>query len=732
MGNNKSSNELKTTIKENQSQIDFKVLKQNNQKCDFQSNAASNDILSNCSHLARITNALKYNEYLFKNFNISDTAKTFTEFIQKKYKMCLEDYIHFMCVHSQHYKSIAQELNANHGIFCDDINSCKQIERHYRDRNEERVAGNNKYSMYSELFNSIHCYLFHLEHLCLRSSLSQPGVINKLLSDNELADLIDKEFNAISQTIYQKRKENTSFFNRIDNINKSKFVIKQTGHDIDIDHDYDDESNITNTCTFIDHMLNYIADRDEPDGAIVQILKGRISAESYDTDSIADHIDTFADGMNNQHIQLLLTFIKHYNLARNSLSTGFVFWYHEYYKNINDEQIKQESWLSGLDDNNFDGNSVRDLYVEKIYNSFKEEALSSNWIEISQFDEEIIAKGNKYIKTSKCKKIRCIYGGALSEEDPLHYNIAFGTCISASHLYSVIIYCNFSDFCTEYRKSFRKLKWDETMQSVKKRNSKYFYISKYLREVVQYFGTTYNYTINGFEGGPFFTGLSFCMNIGYFSIRLNAPTSTSKEKTVAHRFTKGTGIILQLNNNKYPGCDEAFFNASWVSCFPEEEERIWFGGQYRLELETIIDVKTCNNYQQIVQAIYKLDSILSGQSAGQSDFDNVNESEKKSNKKSNITSVDVNIVNALIQYSLNSYYTDKIMQKLDSYIKDNFLLFRISKTQIILNLQEMIYVKHQFTDLIHYPIHKNVNCKIMDAESNDNVFRPIIVDLFPN
>eukprot|EP01083_Nonionella_stella_P252861 870753_1 len=96
MGNNKSSNELKTTIKENQSQIDFKVLKQNNQKCYFQSNAASNDILSNCSHLARITNALKYNEYLFKNFNISDTAKTFTEFIQKNIK-CAWKIIFILC-----------------------------------------------------------------------------------------------------------------------------------------------------------------------------------------------------------------------------------------------------------------------------------------------------------------------------------------------------------------------------------------------------------------------------------------------------------------------------------------------------------------------------------------------------------------------------------------------------------------------------------------------------------
>ena len=354
--------------------------------------------------------------------------------------------------------------------------------------------------------------------------------------------------------------------------------------------------------------------------------------------------------------------------------------------------------------NDFCGHSICDLFVCKYYDSLKEEVVNSKYINIQEFNKNVIQKANKYINTEKCKKIKCIHSWP---SDPLNYDIPYESPLIGQHLHSLILYCDFSDFCTDFSSTFRPIYNNEKLNKIKERNQKYHHIAKYLREIVQYYG------INGWqESGPFYTGISFVMTIPSFSIRLNGPNSTSKYKEIAMRFATRDGIIIQLNNKSFTGKQEVFFDCSWLSAFPEEEERLLFGGRWKLEIETIIIMETKQNYQQFMHAFYAFDQMLSGECSDLED----------KIKKSDID---------IIGLSINNYLGLK-QNSLDKYINDTFHLFTNNKSQIILNLDEMWrYVKDKkFISLIMHSVKEQGVDDIGD--NNNNCFKSSLFNLFPN
>ena len=257
--------------------------------------------------------------------------------------------------------------------------------------------------------------------------------------------------------------------------------------------------------TFTDTMFAYIADKLDNNNNVLSDLSEYILYEEYETDCIMSDIDIYLNdsvcnifyGINNniKCIQYIKQFIKYYNISSNQFSTGISFFYHKYYKNTrNQKKIKhQQTWSANQND--FGGHSFSGLFVCAHFNSLKEEVLNSPFINISEFNEKVIDKGNKYIITTKCKQIKCI-----EPDDELHFGIKSGAALSESHLHSLTLYCDFTDFCTSFSSTFRKIKWNEPINKVKQRNSKYAHISMYLKEIIQYFGIKGNYEI-----GPFYT-----------------------------------------------------------------------------------------------------------------------------------------------------------------------------------------------------------------------------------
>ncbi len=113
-------------------------------------------------------------------------------------------------------------------------------------------------------------------------------------------------------------------------------------------------------------------------------------SEQYDTDCIISDITTqnkcniLLYGLNNNftYVKYIKQFIKNRNLLFNVLYTGFHFFYHTFYSNIENRQN-----IKIIGDNYF---------ISAHFNSIKEEILNSEFINMKQFQQHII-KGNKFM-----------------------------------------------------------------------------------------------------------------------------------------------------------------------------------------------------------------------------------------------------------------------------------------------------------------------------------------------
>eukprot|EP01084_Bolivina_argentea_P065129 118735_1 len=342
--------------------------------------------------------------------------------------------------------------------------------------------------------------------------------------------------------------------------------------------------------------------------------------------------------------------------------------------------------------------SFSDLCVDKHFNSLKDEVLNSKLITIKQF-KNVIKKCDAYYETQTCKNIK-----SHSQNDPMHYDIKYDAKLNKSHLCALILYCDFIALCNEICATFKRIKSDESIKSVAQRNAKYFHISKNLREVIQYYGSIT-------ESGSFFLGLDVVLNISEFGIRLNAPTSTSMRKEIAIRIATKRGMLIVVNNEKRPGSLEKYFDVSWLSAFAEEEQRIFCGGRYPLELQTVIVIQTNNNYQTLFKSFFKFDQMLSG---GAND-DEVMQS-------------DVEIISWFISYIFG---VSKNNNKFDEFIKNSFYHFVQKKTQILLHLPRLSNKKNKnFTDLVMHPTGCQKNGEI--PTDRTNLFQSCLFKIFDN
>ena len=149
------------------------------------------------------------------------------------------------------------------------------------------------------------------------------------------------------------------------------------------------------------------------------------------------------------------------------------------------------------------------------------------------------------------------------------------------HLISIICYTDWTDL----QKNGPQTKFTgELLSSIKQRHKSFYFLSKSLMEAVQYFGNqciSYNwsgdtgYTVTYIEErGPFFCGMSCIMPLPCVNINFHSPLSTSVHQEVASKFAGDDGILIRLNNNGVNINERTgFFNASWISTYPEEAER---------------------------------------------------------------------------------------------------------------------------------------------------------------
>ena len=126
------------------------------------------------------------------------------------------------------------------------------------------------------------------------------------------------------------------------------------------------------------------------------------------------------------------------------------------------------------------GHDLSELYVKKKYNNYKDEILKH--ISVKRY---LLCwnKANKYMRS---KVVRSLV--ATDDGVSFQFDIPTHTPITISNILSVILYCDMDRYSTKFSESFRKINPFETMYSVKRRNSKYWWQSKLLKETVICYG----------------------------------------------------------------------------------------------------------------------------------------------------------------------------------------------------------------------------------------------------
>ena len=97
-----------------------------------------------------------------------------------------------------------------------------------------------------------------------------------------------------------------------------------------------------------------------------------------------------------------------------------------------------------------------------------------------------------------------------------------------------------------------------------------------------------------------------------FSIRLYSPTSTSKQIAVSINFADQNGMIITLNNDSIEGKYLPFFDCSWISRYPDEDERVFVNGFFPITVKAIRIMQSSRNYTELFASLFLFECLLSG------------------------------------------------------------------------------------------------------------------------
>ena len=407
----------------------------------------------------------------------------------------------------------------------------------------------------------------------------------------------------------------------------------------------------------------------------------------------------------------------------NTFSCGFCWFYWDYYKDK--EAVKS---FYKLVDEHLD-HKPKDLYVKQKFQSYKQEILSH----LSKRQYLICyTKAKKYFPSAKVKALKA------AENDLIyHFGIAGGTPISLDHIMSIILYCDMDRYSSRFSETFRKLTPHDTLNEVKARNAAFWWQSKLFKETIIYYGLIGD-NLGKNEANAFYTGVTCLLPIPQFNIHLYAPTSTSVQLSVATKFASDDGMIISFTNQRGPATLLAFFDCSWISRYPDEDERVFAHGFFPIEIQCVRIMETNSKYISLFAALYVFDITFS--SFGIFDENML--------EQPNMDVIDELFENECIfptkeRLDVCCNHTESDVQQTnptnDPYIKSMFNQYIQQKKKVVISLQVISHVllEYQQRSAIYSSLFEsgilkakivgsyNIHCRL-------NLLSPNVFKFFPN
>eukprot|EP01083_Nonionella_stella_P297973 1011674_1 len=339
-----------------------------------------------------------------------------------------------------------------------------------------------------------------------------------------------------------------------------------------------------------------------------------------------------------QHTQQILSKTEHDTLSdfkvyQKPCTQGINIGYHARYKKftsfVQESKTKTQQMFSVGTDFCYLENG-RGQRVPKKYGSFKEELIHNNVaiITVQQFDNEL-RKSKLHLNSYSCKQWMKIYQAVCAQKvaQEIEYTIHqlydmnrkqehdFMNDSSHAHLMdllarhprietkqlrlhhilSLMIYCNFTHLQFVFSATYRAKTNKETTASIISRHSSFYHFGKYLKEVVQWFGT------EGVVENTFYHGIDAEVTFPKVSnFAIHCPLSTTTTFSVAVNFATATGAVVMLTTKAKS------ISVSWLSDFGNENEHLFIQSSLQFDIKNIILIQSGIGYTQILRCIKHL------------------------------------------------------------------------------------------------------------------------------
>eukprot|EP01084_Bolivina_argentea_P271788 462542_1 len=253
------------------------------------------------------------------------------------------------------------------------------------------------------------------------------------------------------------------------------------------------------------------------------------------------------------------------------------------------------------------------------HKSLKDE-IKNNYLDIKKFND-IHTKAKQLLVTQYAKKRKVTVE---------KYGLSFDMKLKLENIMVIYMYCHNSQLSYNFSTTFRRLRKNESLSEMKERNRKYWWMSKLLRETVECYGDKMiNVSIK-----QYYHGVSERCIFDLFIVRLNGPISTTANYGIATIFGGNNGIIVELTEYEP---DLTCFNCEFISPFPAEEERLFFGGNGMMQITGLTLLNNLNppeHYSIEVKAIRNFHCFLRGSELREEyDYDPYDESDGDDEKK---------------------------------------------------------------------------------------------------
>eukprot|EP01083_Nonionella_stella_P043255 116721_1 len=249
-------------------------------------------------------------------------------------------------------------------------------------------------------------------------------------------------------------------------------------------------------------------------------------------------------------------------------------------------------------------------FICKKHSDMKDELLNNPFqtLSLAQYQHQY-EESNVFLECAAIRRLKCEHIPLYDEPQAIDTGLSPKSPITAPHIMSLLFYCNFTELCTVFSSTFRRIAQNETDEGVKERNAHFFHWSKLLLESIHLFGTPL--TTGGILSKfTVYHGVSCIMVFNNMNQGVYGPFSTTAQFNVALQFAdsgKTGGLVLTLGrsssikHNKY-------FDCGLISNFTAESEKLFLNGL--VQIHDIVHVKSKQSFGWYCRALTVLTSML--------------------------------------------------------------------------------------------------------------------------